>query len=154
MFSLLCSPGPGSSTWSRWRQTFGRKSWWSYTDRGQWAPESGHVEENSENIELQKERKVLLQQHFHTWALDNFRKMQPVHFPQSCFAKCDKTTSTNCITASSSVRSLKSSGLFVLNHVTCIYVSVKKKRSKWIKKVTLFKCRWSVHAWRKHFVQS
>lgn len=83
MFCLLCSPGPDSSTWSRWRQTFGRRSWWSYTDRVQWAPESGHVEENRE-----KERKVLLQQHFHTSALDNFRKMRPVHFPQSCFAKC------------------------------------------------------------------
>lgn len=41
------------------------------------------MEENRE-----KERKVLLQQHFHTSALDNFRKMRPVYFPQSCFAKC------------------------------------------------------------------
>lgn len=41
------------------------------------------MEENRE-----KERKVLLQQHFHTSALDNFRKMRPVYFPQSCFTKC------------------------------------------------------------------
>lgn len=30
----------------------------------------------------------VLLQHFHTSALDNFRKMRPVYFPQSCFTKC------------------------------------------------------------------
>ncbi len=39
-FSHQCSPAPGSLTWSRWWQRFGRKSWWSYTDRGPSVPES------------------------------------------------------------------------------------------------------------------
>lgn len=35
-----CSPAPGSLTWSTWWRRFGRKSWWSYTGRGQSAPET------------------------------------------------------------------------------------------------------------------
>lgn len=33
-----CSPAPDSLTWSRWWRRFERKSWWSYTGRGQSAP--------------------------------------------------------------------------------------------------------------------
>lgn len=39
-FSHQCSPAPGSSTWSRWWQRFGRKSWQSYTNPGRSVPET------------------------------------------------------------------------------------------------------------------